>query len=344
MWSRCRGPRRRARARSSAERSSKASPGSGSSGSTCRSGSLLLPLAMRLHESPTGPTRLSTSPASASPASGLLGLVWGLVHGHGARLDEPPRSSPRSSPARVRWPRSSPGSCAAPAADAADAVLPEPRVRRRERRVHAHVLRHVRLDLPARRSSSRPHRATPRSSPGLRVLPVDGHADVRRADRRRALRSHRRAAAAWRPGWRCRPSALAWIATVIDGDGRLHVARRPVHPRRASGWGCSSRRSRTSCSRPVRPVEEGKASGANNAIREVGGVLGVAVLASIFARAGGYETPATFTDGSCRRSGSARSSVGCRRGDLASSSRACGSRPKSPRPSPSGSCLQAEAA
>jgi len=47
----------------------------------------------------------------------------------------------------------------------------------------------------------------------------------------------------------------------------------------------------------VRPVEEGKASGANNAIREVGGVLGVAVLASIFAHAGGYGTAVTFTDG-----------------------------------------------
>jgi MFS family permease len=47
----------------------------------------------------------------------------------------------------------------------------------------------------------------------------------------------------------------------------------------------------------VRPQEEGKASGANNSIREVGGVLGVAVLASIFARYGGYESPETFTDG-----------------------------------------------
>jgi EmrB/QacA subfamily drug resistance transporter len=47
----------------------------------------------------------------------------------------------------------------------------------------------------------------------------------------------------------------------------------------------------------VRPQEEGKASGANNAIREVGGVLGVAVLASIFVRTGGYESPATFNDG-----------------------------------------------
>ncbi|MDQ3122387.1 MAG: MFS transporter, partial [Actinomycetota bacterium] len=47
----------------------------------------------------------------------------------------------------------------------------------------------------------------------------------------------------------------------------------------------------------VRPEQEGKASGANNAIREVGGVLGVAVLASIFARTGGYESPAAFSDG-----------------------------------------------
>jgi hypothetical protein len=43
--------------------------------------------------------------------------------------------------------------------------------------------------------------------------------------------------------------------------------------------------------------EEGKASGANNAIREVGGVLGVAVLASVFSHAGGYATPQTFSDG-----------------------------------------------
>jgi EmrB/QacA subfamily drug resistance transporter len=47
----------------------------------------------------------------------------------------------------------------------------------------------------------------------------------------------------------------------------------------------------------VRPEEEGKASGANNAIREIGGVLGVAVLASIFGGAGGYESASTFIDG-----------------------------------------------
>ena len=47
----------------------------------------------------------------------------------------------------------------------------------------------------------------------------------------------------------------------------------------------------------VRPEEEGLASGANNAIRELGGVFGVAVLASIFSRVGGYESDQVFSEG-----------------------------------------------
>jgi EmrB/QacA subfamily drug resistance transporter len=47
----------------------------------------------------------------------------------------------------------------------------------------------------------------------------------------------------------------------------------------------------------VRPEEEGQASGANNAIRELGGVFGVAVLASIFAHYGGYGLPQHYVDG-----------------------------------------------
>ena len=47
----------------------------------------------------------------------------------------------------------------------------------------------------------------------------------------------------------------------------------------------------------VKPQEEGQASGANNAIRELGGVFGVAVLASVFAHYGGYGTGASFVNG-----------------------------------------------
>ena len=47
----------------------------------------------------------------------------------------------------------------------------------------------------------------------------------------------------------------------------------------------------------VRPEHEGKASGANNAIRELGGVFGVAVLAAVFSRVGGYQSGIAFTHG-----------------------------------------------
>ena len=119
---------------------------------------------------------------------------------------------------------SSPGSCATADADAADALLPQPRVRRRQRGVAADVLRDVRLDLPAR--AVLPDRA------GLLAVrlraadpAVDGDADLHRPDRRRALRPDRRAAADGRSGWRCRRSASA---------GWRRSARRPTSVRATS--------------------------------------------------------------------------------------------------------------
>jgi EmrB/QacA subfamily drug resistance transporter len=47
----------------------------------------------------------------------------------------------------------------------------------------------------------------------------------------------------------------------------------------------------------VRRDEEGQASGVNNAIRELGGVFGVAVLAAIFSHVGGYGSAQAFSDG-----------------------------------------------
>ena len=47
----------------------------------------------------------------------------------------------------------------------------------------------------------------------------------------------------------------------------------------------------------VRPDQEGQASGANNAIRELGGVFGVAVLAAVFTVNGGYGSGQQFVDG-----------------------------------------------
>ncbi len=47
----------------------------------------------------------------------------------------------------------------------------------------------------------------------------------------------------------------------------------------------------------MKPQEEGQASGASNAIRELGGVFGVAVLAAVFARSGSFASPQAFVDG-----------------------------------------------
>ena len=89
---------------------------------------------------------------------------------------------------------------------------------------------------------------------------------------------------------------LAWIAAVSEPDiGYASL----VGPFIVSGIGMGM------FFAPVANIvlsavgarDEGKASGVSNAIREVGGVFGVAVLASIFAHVGGYDSAATFNDG-----------------------------------------------
>src|SRR6202040_4055410 len=47
----------------------------------------------------------------------------------------------------------------------------------------------------------------------------------------------------------------------------------------------------------VRPEQEGVASGANSAFREVGGVLGIAVLGAVFSARGGYGTVSVYVAG-----------------------------------------------
>lgn len=47
----------------------------------------------------------------------------------------------------------------------------------------------------------------------------------------------------------------------------------------------------------VHHVEQGVASGANNALREIGGAIGVASLAAVFSAQGGYESAQSFVDG-----------------------------------------------
>src|SRR5262245_6538125 len=90
--------------------------------------------------------------------------------------------------------------------------------------------------------------------------------------------------------------ALAWIALVSTPT----VAYlRLVPPFVMAGVGMSLYFAPTAnlVLSAVRRDQEGKASGVNNTIREIGGVFGVAVLATVFSAVGGYASPQAFVDG-----------------------------------------------
>ena len=160
-----------------------------------------------------GPDRTLDLPGLGLVSAGLFGIVWGLVRGNGSGLDEH-RGRRRRSARRVAARRVRPLGAAHAGADAADAVLPQPDVRGGERRLPVHVLRDVRLDLPARpvppgRAGVLPARRRPADAA------VDGDADLRRADRRCALRPDRRTAVDG-VGLALQASALGWLAAVTE--------------------------------------------------------------------------------------------------------------------------------
>uniref|UniRef100_A0AAU2JT65 DHA2 family efflux MFS transporter permease subunit n=1 Tax=Streptomyces sp. NBC_00049 TaxID=2903617 RepID=A0AAU2JT65_9ACTN len=89
---------------------------------------------------------------------------------------------------------------------------------------------------------------------------------------------------------------LGWFAMVLSTDVS-YAAQLP--PLIISGIGMSLYFAPAAnvLMSTVAPADQGKASGTNNALREVGGALGVAILASVFSAQGGYESPQAFTDG-----------------------------------------------
>ena len=89
---------------------------------------------------------------------------------------------------------------------------------------------------------------------------------------------------------------LAWIAAVATpgiGFGELGVALGLA----GIGIGMVFPTVSTEVLAAVPPEEVGVASGTNSALRELGGVFGVAVLASVFSRPGVYTSPAVFVEG-----------------------------------------------
>jgi MFS family permease len=90
--------------------------------------------------------------------------------------------------------------------------------------------------------------------------------------------------------------ALAWLAVISDPSTPFAELIVPF-VMAGTGMALVFAPSANAVLGSVRPSEAGQASGATNAIREVGGVMGVAVLASVFSAHGGYGDPQAFTDG-----------------------------------------------
>ncbi|MFL5825767.1 MAG: DHA2 family efflux MFS transporter permease subunit [Thermoleophilaceae bacterium] len=90
--------------------------------------------------------------------------------------------------------------------------------------------------------------------------------------------------------------ALAWIAVVTAPDTAYGLLV-PAFVMAGTGMALVFAPAANSVLQAVRPDQAGKASGATNTVRELGGVFGVSVLASVFAASGGYQSAQSFVDG-----------------------------------------------
>jgi len=91
-------------------------------------------------------------------------------------------------------------------------------------------------------------------------------------------------------------AGLAYLASVVTVDAS-YGSQLPGLILSGIGMGLFFAPASNLVMSSVRASEQGIASGANNALREVGGALGIAVMASIFSAQGGYETGQSFVDG-----------------------------------------------
>jgi len=97
-------------------------------------------------------------------------------------------------------------------------------------------------------------------------------------------------------GMALQAAALAWLA-LVSTPTVDYLTLAPAFVVAGTGMGLFFAPIANVVLSAVRPDEEGKASGANNAIRELGGVFGVAVLASVFSANGSYASAQAYVDG-----------------------------------------------
>ena len=256
-------------------------------------GLVLIPLAWRRLDESHGPSNKLDLPGVALASLGLLGVVWGLVRGNGQGW-----SSPEIVTSLV-----------------AGTAL-----------VIAFVFWEVRTRtpmLPMRFFRNRTFAATNVASllmffgmfgsifllaqffvslqgytpfqSGLRILPWTAM-PIFVAPIAGALSDRIGGARIMAVGLSLQAAGLAWIASVSNPTV-AYSALVPGFVLSGIGMGLFFAPVANIVLSAVRPEEEGQASGANNAIREMGGVFGVAVLASVFTHYGGYTSAQTFSEG-----------------------------------------------
>ena len=97
-------------------------------------------------------------------------------------------------------------------------------------------------------------------------------------------------------GMALQAASLAWLSVLVTPTVE-YLTLVPAFVMAGAGMGLFFAPIANVVLSAVRPEEEGKASGANNAIRELGGVFGVAVLAAVFTANGSYVSPVEFVEG-----------------------------------------------
>jgi len=256
-------------------------------------GIALLPLALRRLDESYGPASRVDLPGLALASAGLFGIVWGLVRGNS-----------------VGWASAEiAGSIAAGLALTAAFVVWElrtesPMLPMRFFRNRTFTLTNAAsllmsfgmfgaIFLLAQFFQTAQH-LSPLAS-GVRILPWTAMPMIvapiagALSDR---IGGHRLIGT----GLALQAAGLAWIAAVT-GAGTPYADLVAPFAISGIGMGLFFAPVANVVLSSVRREEEGQASGANNAIRELGGVFGVAVLASVFSHYGGYGTPQTFSDG-----------------------------------------------
>jgi EmrB/QacA subfamily drug resistance transporter len=92
-------------------------------------------------------------------------------------------------------------------------------------------------------------------------------------------------------------TAIAWLAVILSPGVSYTLLLVVPFALAGAGMALVFAPAANTVLASVTPAEAGQASGATNAIREFGGVLGVAVLASVFSAHGSYATPSSFAAG-----------------------------------------------